>query len=450
MQRDAQGLVLSVNSEAAARAFDHTVAGYLGYRLDTAARLQALLDADPEFGLGYALKAAFMLLAYKQALIAPAQQAIETAARLTVHATPREQAHVAAIGAWASGRQDRAIAIWESIFKAHPRDILAFRLHHFCSFWLGQPERMFDAVEQVLPHWSAAVPGFANVLACRSFAHEECGNYVVAEAAGRDAIALDPTDLWAAHAVAHVLEMQGRRTEGVDWIARLEGHWDGGNNLMHHLWWHQAMYRLEQRDFAGVLELYDQRFRNLASPVTQQLPDLYIDVQNAASMLFRLGLHGVDPGTRWTELADKAEARIGDCLSAFTLPHWMMALAACGRRGAAEHMISAMRDYAEATPSPHGILVGRVAVPICQALLQTAEGDAAGAVESMRPILGEMYRLGGSHAQQDVLEQFYLHSAMRAGLDADVRTLLERVSGRHVVPPARRVGYAGAAARTGY
>jgi hypothetical protein len=33
--------------------------------------------------------------------------------------------------------------------------------------------------------------------------------------------------------------------------------------------------------------LYDRRFRNLASPLTQKLPDLYIDVQNAASMLFR-------------------------------------------------------------------------------------------------------------------------------------------------------------------
>ena len=83
---------------------------------------------------------------------------------------------------------------------------------------------------------------------------------------------------------------------------------------------------LEQRDFDGVLSLYDTRFRNLASPVTQQQPDLYIDVQNAASMLFRLSLHGIAGGDRWTELADKAEARIGDCLSAFTLPHWMMAV----------------------------------------------------------------------------------------------------------------------------
>ena len=76
------------------------------------------------------------------------------------------------------------------------------------------------------------------------------------------------------------------------------------------------------------------------------MPDLYIDVQNAASMLFRLARHGVDVGDRWVELADKAEARIGDCLSAFTLPHWMMALAATGRQAAARGMLAAMRDFA--------------------------------------------------------------------------------------------------------
>jgi hypothetical protein len=305
-------------------------------------------------------------------------------------------------------------------------------------------------VAESLPRWSAQLPGHGSVLACRSFAHEECGSYVIAEAAGREAIALDPGDLWAAHAVAHVLEMQGRRAEGVQWVTGLEANWAGGNNLMHHLWWHQAMYRLEQRDFDGVLRLYDTRFRDLGSPVTQQQPDLYIDVQNAASMLFRLGLHGVPAGERWTELADKAEARIGDCLSAFTLPHWMMALAATGRRDAALRMLEAMREFAAGNPAPNARLVGEVALPVCAAVLHHAEGDAAAAVAAMRPVLGQMYRLGGSHAQQDVLEQLFLHSAMQAGHEADAKLLLERVAGRHAVLPERRIGYAVAARAVSY
>jgi hypothetical protein len=446
MQRDAQGLPLTTASEAAARAFDHSVEGYLRYRFDTSLRLKTALQADPDFGMAHVLKAAFLLLGYKQAFIPAAEQAIENAARCTLHATAREEAHVAALAAWAAGEVERALEIWAGIMRLHPHDILAFRLHHFCAFWLGRPEAMFGMVEEVLPRWSGALPGYGSVLACRSFAHEECGSYVIAEAAGREAIARDPGDLWAAHAVAHVLEMQGRRAEGEQWVAGLEANWEGGNNLMHHLWWHQAMYRLEQRDFDGVLALYDTRFRNLASPVTQAQPDLYIDVQNAASMLFRLGLHGVAGGARWTELADKAEARIGDCLSAFTLPHWMMALAADGRHGAAARMLDAMRDHAS---TPNGALVGRIALPVCQAVLLHAEGDHAGAVTAMRPVLGEMYRLGGSHAQQDVLEQLFLHSAMQAGLVGDAALLLERVAGRHAVPPERRIGYVAAARQVG-
>jgi hypothetical protein len=202
---------------------------------------------------------------------------------------------------------------------------------------------------------------------------------------------------------------------------------------------------MERGEHDQVLSLYDTRFRDLASPVTQMQPDLYIDVQNAASMLFRLGLHGVDAGDRWVELADKAEARIGDCLSAFTLPHWMMALAATGRWDAAQRMLDGMRDFAGTNHGTNAPLVAHYALPVCAAVLRHAQGDHAGAVAVMRPALGGMYALGGSHAQQDVLEQLFLSAAMQAGLTEDARMLLERVAGRHAVPPERRAGYAAAA-----
>jgi hypothetical protein len=60
-------------------------------------------------------------------------------------------------------------------------------------------------------------------------------------------------------------------------------------------------------------------------------------------------------------------------------------------------------------------------------------------------VLGEMYHMGGSHAQQDVLEQVFLDSALKAGANTDARMLLERVSGRHPLSPRRRRGYAMAA-----
>jgi len=244
-----------------------------------------------------------------------------------------------------------------------------------------------------------------------------------------------------------VLEMQGRRAEGLQWLAALAPGWDGTNNLQHHLWWHAALFRLEQGDTRGVLELYDTRFRNLSAPLTMANPDVYIDVQNAAAMLFRLERLGVDVGDRWVEIADKAEARIGDCLSAFTLPHWMMALTAVGRDEVARRMIEGMRAFANGrgTLAP---IVRDFALPISEALVAHRSGRHAEAVALMRPALGGMHKLGGSHAQQDVLEQLFVDAAMKSGLDADVRLAVERLAGRRTIPPARWIGWREAAERT--
>jgi len=445
---DAHGLEVTAASEAAARAFDHTLAGYLRYSADTPQRMAAVFDADQEFGLAHCLKGYFAMLGYKQSVVPIAEAAAAEATRLTEQATPRERAHVAALRRWIDGEPDHAVEIWEQILSEHPRDILAFRLAHFVNFWLGRPDVMLASVLGIEHNWNDDLPGYNAVLGCRCFAHEECGHYTEAEAAGRMAIDRDPGDLWAAHGIAHVLEMQGRRGEGIAWIDSLRDNWEEANNLRHHLWWHAAMFHLERGEMDRVLALYDGEFRNPTSRLTEAQPDLYIDVQNAASMLFRLRRHGVNVGDRWVELADHAEARIGDCLSAFTLPHWMMALGATGRHAAAHRMLEAMRAFAQG-PGMTASLVARYALPICEAVLAHARREFAQAVAVMRPALGGMYRLGGSHAQQDVLEQLYLDSAMQAGLLDDARLLLERVAGRHPLPPQRRIGYAAAARTVG-
>lgn len=442
MFKDCRGLSLTTVSAQAAAAFDHAIDGYLSYRADMVARMAALFAADPDFGLAHTLKGYLYLMGYRADAIEAAKAALADARRGP--ATPRETAHAEALGRWIEGDPDGAISIWNQILHDHPHDILAFRLAHFLNFWAGRPDAMLASVLAVERHWGSSIPGFGSLLACRCFAMEEAGYFLEAEHAGRESVRHDPTDLWAAHGVAHVLEMTGRRLEGIDWVETLQSRWDGANNLKHHLWWHQAMFHLELGDFAKVLSLYDGSFRDLGSPLTGAIPDLYIDVQNAASILFRLGRQGVDPGDRWLEIADKAEARIGDCQSAFTLPHWMMALAATGRDRAAGTMLSAMRDFA-AGDQPIARLVGDVALPVTAAVLANGQGRHHEAVAIMRPVLGDMYRLGGSHAQQDVLEQLFLDSALKSGAERDARLLIQRVAGRHPILPQRRRGYAMAA-----
>jgi tetratricopeptide (TPR) repeat protein len=434
---DIHGLPLSTRSAEATEAYNRALSAYLSNRADFSANLQALLEADPDFSLGHCFRGYGAMLMFNRAMLPLAADAHRTAKDLSVAATPREQAHVRALGHWVAGEVDGALHEWEGLLAEWPHDVLAIRLAHFNYFWTGRAAEMRASLERVAARWSDALPAYATLLSCLAFALEETGDYGAAERAGRRAVEIDPTEVWGTHAVAHVLEMQGRREEGIAWLAGMERHWEGKNNFVHHLWWHRAMFHLELRETDAVLELYDRRFRNLASPLVAAMPDLYIDVQNAASMLFRLERQGLNVGARWSELADKAQARIGDCQSAFTLPHWMMALSATGRGDAARLMLSSLGENANR-------VVREVALPVCEAVLAHRRGDYARAVLCMAPVLDRLHELGGSHAQRDVLHQLYFDACLKSQRSAEARALLDSMAARFPVPPSQRVGYAAA------
>src|SRR5262249_54193420 len=167
------------------------------------------------------------------------------------------------------------------------------------------------------------------------------------------------------------------------------------------------------------------------------------DIESGVWRLARRGRRGGPAGDRWIELADKAEKRIGDCRSPFTLPHWLMALTATGRYDAAQRMLDAMRAFSHSGETIAAV-VGDVALPVGEAVLAHRRGQYARAVELMRPVLADMHRLGGSHAQQDVLNQLFLDAAVKAQRADDVRLILARVADQHGAPQMRRVGYADA------
>ena len=401
--KDSYDLPLTTVATAAADAYHRALKAFIAFDADLPEHAQAALQADPQFVAAHCLWGYFLMLAYSRATVPAAAEALRAAQRHADGATAREQAHVRALERWIGGDVEGALREWEMILAVWPRDVLAVRLAHANYFWLGRAAQMRASLERVAPYWRSD-SGF---MACHAFALEETGEYAVAERMARRAVELDPTEVWGAHAVAHVLEMQRRPAEGIAWLAGLERHWGGKGLFLHHLWWHRAMFHLAGNQFDAVLELYDRRFRNLASPLTSAMPDFHVDVQNAASMLLRLELRGVAVGARWEELADKAEARLGDALSVWTLPHWMMALAAAGRDGAAAAMIDSL------TTAPAAV-IREVALPVCQAVYAHRQGAHGQVVALMRPVLHRIVELGGSHAQRDVLTQVFADSTRRA------------------------------------
>ncbi len=442
MLKDRRGLDVSSNSAEAVALLDDTVDGYVTFHVDTTRRLADSLKADPEFFLGHALKGGMALLSLNAKNLDRARSALEKAASLAAGATPRERRHLEAFGAWAEGDLDRALRAWESILAVHPTDLLALRLAHFHYFWLGRSARMLDSVVAAKRGWSGDTPGRSWVASMEAFGREECGEYEEAEHLAREAVAYDPADRWGVHAVAHVLEMQGRASEGMAWLDQNAGCFAGANNFVFHLTWHRALLQLEKDGPEGLLDWYDTRVRDLSSPLVQALPDLYIDLQNAASLLWRLEHLGVDVGPRWTELADKAEGRIGDGSNLFTLPHLAMALAADGRFAAAERLIEAIGTMDGATLGP--VATG-LALPVCRAAVHHRRGEWKDVVRLMMPVRGDLWRLGASHAQRDLLWQMLVDAARKAGDDAAVAALMVELTASRPVAAEQRRAYARAA-----
>ena len=290
---------------------------------------------------------------------------------------------MAALTHWLADDTRSAARVWEEILAGHPRDVLALRLAHHAYFYLGAAGDMVASVDRIMGAWDEGVPGYGFVLGMRSFALEEAGDYAEAEATGRRAVEINADDPWAVHAVAHVMAMQDRAREGIEWLTGLESHWNAANNFRYHLWWHRALMHLDRGEVDEVMRLYD-------GDIWDPDSDEYLDLCNNISLLLRLELRGVPVGGRWRALADKVEGRTDERILAFIDCHFVAALAAAGRMQAA-------REMAEAMAAAGGVFA-HVGAPVAEALIAHRAEDYAGAARLLKGVRKDMATLGGSHA----------------------------------------------------
>ena len=421
---DARGLETTAANDAAVRNFDTTLAQYLRFGTETGDALKRTLAEDPEMVLAHCVKGYFFMLFCVPALTGKARGSLDAARRSAGErgATERERRHLDALDAWSRGEFEQAVAHLETILAGHPRDILALKLAHYLHFYLGDDENLRDSIGRVLHAWDETVDGYGYVLGMQAFALEESGAWDEAEHAGRAAVERNPSDLWAVHAVAHVMEMQDRRREGVAWIRESEPRLAECNNFGYHLWWHLALFYIELEDVESVLRLYDERMR-------ADLSDEYLDICNATSMLWRLEERGVDVGDRWNELAERCEARTGDHQMVFPDVHYMLALAAGGRDAAVERMLDSMRTFAEGTATEQ-VVMRSAGIPLGKAIAHWYRGEYAEVVEVLAPVRYRLPLIGGSHAQRDLFHQLLIAATFASGRYEAARTLLSERAAR--------------------
>ncbi|WP_198377439.1 tetratricopeptide repeat protein [Neoroseomonas rubea] len=406
MATDIRGNPLSCTAAAAER-LDGAIAKFHAYLADPIADIDALLAEEPDCVMGHAIRAGILATTTDKAFDAELQSSLAAAQRLAPRANARERAYIAAARHFAEGRMQDATETWSGIAIEHPRDLLAVQFAQLGDFFLGQSQMLRDRVARVLPSWHRDMPGHGFLLGMHAFGLEECGDYARAEAAGREAVARNPQDGWAAHAVAHVMEMQGRAAEGAAFMTETAPGWSPDSLFAYHNWWHVALFCIDRGDIAGALRLFDERVS--AGGFGQALEAI-----DGSALLWRLWVLGHDVGDRWSRVAPAWSARLGHGVYAFNDAHAMMAFVATGDRAAQREVIATL-ERAAAGPGTNAMMSRDVGLPLARGLAAFGQGDFAAAVAHILPARGIANRFGGSHAQRDVLSWTLCEAAIRAG-----------------------------------
>lgn len=391
--RDARGLEVTGAGARALEHYERALEGFLSWTGEPRLEARCARETAPGFVMGHLLEAYLHLCSRDPAASEEARRALERAKALPMNA--RERAHAAAIattlrGDWGYGAQQLG-----RILEWHPRDLLALAVAHTFDYYLGNTRGLHVRVEGAQRAFSSADPGYAGVLAMLAFGLEEAGEYARAEDNAFAALALEPRSIRAHHARTHVLEMQGRAAEGIRWMGERAAFWTGHGASSTHVWWHLALHHLELGNARHALAIYDRRIASGDAPALNELID-------ASALLWRLELHGTDPGARWQVLAERWAPRAEDAFCAFNDLHAMMAFVGAGRRDLAQRLLQAQQRRLPQGGTNAGML-WTVGLPASQSLAAYGEEDYDLAAHLLRPLPEVSHRLGGSRAQHGLL-----------------------------------------------
>lgn len=414
MITDRQGNSLRGATAEAAAQYDAAVEAFNIYRGDPVALADRAVELAPDFAMAHLMKAYAFGLATEPEAAAAARAILEHVRTLPL--CERAASHAAALDRVLAGEWTEAALALDHHNMRHPHDILALQVGHLVDFFRADARNLRNRIARVLPNWSPERPGYSIVLGFYAFGLEESGDYVRAEAMGREALARQPLDCWAHHAVAHVMEMQGRAEDGIGWMQTRERHWSGDDNFFKvHNWWHKALFHLELDDPAAALALFDAQVRKDNSTVA-------LDLVDASALLWRLQLAGHDVGGRWKEVAAAWDNHADGRLYPFNDWHAAMAYLGAGQDAEVDRLLRLCREGAAA-----GSEVGRWSATTGVALIEGfrafADGRYGEAVEALHRgrIIANCF--GGSHAQRDVIDWTLTEAAIRGGMTAAAEAL---------------------------
>ena len=307
-------------------------------------------------------------------------------------ANQREQLFCAAVTAWAAKDFHTALNSLDELTVRWPADLCALKWGQYHAFNLGDQRALLRLGQRAaIAH--NKTPYAHGMIA---FALEQNHRLDEAEEEGLRAVEISIDDAWAHHAVAHVMETQGRAKDGAKWLDHCAHTWKKkGVFIRDHNYWHAALFRLSLGRNDEALKIFDDRLWGA-------WPEFPQEQIGAVSMLWRLELRGADVGDRWMPVVSQARARAGEHIFAFHDLHYLYALARAGNANEADNFLVSMRAHAQHLTGKVGYLWRDVTIPAAEALNEFARGRRDKAGEKLTPLMPELYKVGGSHAQRHI------------------------------------------------
>jgi tetratricopeptide (TPR) repeat protein len=413
---------------AAVLLLDQAVEDLVSLSGDPAGGAEAAIAADGELALARVYRAYLSLYATTAEGAAEAGTLIKPLEAGADRLPARERHHLAAARAWADGDWQAAARALERALVDNPRDLLALKVAQDLYFFLGNRLELRDVAARVLPAWPENDPAWGYVQGMWAFGLEENGDYRAAETAARDSLARNPRDVWGVHALAHVFEMEGRHEPGVSFLCSSSPDWESSYFAVHN-WWHLGLYLLELGRVNDALALYYERVRAARSAE-------WLDIVDAAALLWRLSLYGADVSAPATVLA-------GDISDLVDVPAYLFndwhAVMTFGLAGDHDRNARVLAANGRLTAPSNRRAAERAGLRLLEGFAAFAAGSPAAAVDLLVDVRPEAHAVGGSHAQRDVVDLTLIAAAARSGQAGLARALVtERVARKPAAAPSAR------------
>ncbi len=389
--QDQFGNTVTCNSSEALAAYDRAVDAQLHAWPGVFEAIDEALAAAPDFALGHALHA-LALAAWGRG---PEARTAMARAQAASHPLPRESSQIDLIATVIQGRTLDALTKVQEHIRVWPTDALAastamgaYGLLAF-SGRADHNEARLAFVDGLAPHYAAEFPW---LLANRGWARIELMQTDEGLDMARCAIALRPQNGHNAHILMHGLYETKEPQAALDFLdAWLPGYPDHGL-IWGHLQWHAALAEL-------ALGQQDKAMQRFVGPITDYTPrgTPFMMLADVVSLPWRFGLLGVT-SVPWALAEQHVAKYFPNGANPFGELH--LAMLAAARRDRAALQASVQRMIASADAGHAG---ARVVSQWGQAFIASLDGDQAQSRTLLDACWAESVRVGGSHAQRDVI-----------------------------------------------